>query len=170
MEKNTYRPLYTDRWRGEDGRVVQVDDHISQLLLDLTMVHTLTGGRDIWQQNHITSELTCLKLRKNLKLFIKKITSFYLVFSQHLWWRWGHSAHRHWLPVLRRGRLRWASSPSVQMTQFSHVLPVSASCSLMHDCGHTAQWIQVEKVSGSPYSNLFTGGQVYVSYLKASMM
>lgn len=36
------------------------------------------------------------------------------------------------------------------MTQFSHALPRSASCSLMHDCGQTTERIKVLKVLLGP--------------------
>ena len=39
------------------------------------------------------------------------------------------------------------------MTQFSHALPRSASCSLMHDCGHTKERITIKKVLLRPWNN-----------------
>lgn len=44
---STHRPLHPDRRGREDGGVVEVDDHVSQLLLDLAVVHTLTGWGDV---------------------------------------------------------------------------------------------------------------------------
>lgn len=43
----THRPLHPDGGRREDGGVVKVDDHICKFPLDLSMVHALTGGRDV---------------------------------------------------------------------------------------------------------------------------
>lgn len=48
---STHLPLHPDRRGGEDGGVVEVDDHVSQLLLDLAVVHTLTGGGDVCTQS-----------------------------------------------------------------------------------------------------------------------
>lgn len=50
---DTHRPLYPDGGGGENGGVVQVDDHFPQFPLDLTMVHTLTSRGDICMQIHI---------------------------------------------------------------------------------------------------------------------
>lgn len=47
---STHRPLHPDRRGGEDGGVVEVDDHVSQLLLDLTVVHPLAGRGDVCVQ------------------------------------------------------------------------------------------------------------------------
>lgn len=41
---------------------MKVDDHFFKLPLDLTMVHTLTGGRDICMQTRRHKELMILSL------------------------------------------------------------------------------------------------------------
>lgn len=42
-----HRPLHPDGGGRQDGGVVQVDDHVSQLPLDLPVVHALTGGGNV---------------------------------------------------------------------------------------------------------------------------
>lgn len=46
-----YHPLQSDSRRRQDGWRVQVDHHISQLPLDVTMIHSLHGGSAVyWYQ------------------------------------------------------------------------------------------------------------------------
>lgn len=52
----THCPLHPDGRGGENSGVVQVDDHVSQLPLNLTVVHALTGWRDVWEENNINNQ------------------------------------------------------------------------------------------------------------------
>lgn len=102
----------------------------------------LVGGISVCIYTEETHDLA-LSHWKKAKSKIKKKVSSHLVFSQHQWWDWDRSAHRHWLPALRRGRLHWPSSSLVQMSRFSHALRGSASCSLMHDWGQKSEEMKV---------------------------
>lgn len=42
-----YRPLHPDGRRRHDGRRAQVDQHVSQLLLDVTVIHSWYCGRAV---------------------------------------------------------------------------------------------------------------------------
>lgn len=57
-----YRPLHPDGRRRHDGRRVQVDQHVSQLLLDVTVIHSWYCGRAVCWNIRIAKEQDFLKL------------------------------------------------------------------------------------------------------------
>lgn len=133
----TYHPLDSDSRRRQHTRCVQVDHNVSQLSLDVTMVHPSQGGTAvcIYERQSQISEI-------NVFFFFSYCTLDTKLSRQkdhHVFWqnqrsdldRWGR---KHSLLWPWRGRWLQVSDLSGQSSLPSHALRRSPICYLRRNC------------------------------------